>query len=328
MTAQRLILGLPSKGRLMDDCLAYFAHAGLTVRRSAGGRNYGGEIKEMPDVDVRFLSAGEIASLLAEGAIHLGVTGLDLVHEKVVHPQNRVLMVDALGFGHADVVVAVPQSWIDVSAMDDLEDITLAHRRRRAQALRVATKYFNLTREFFARHGITDYRIVESAGATEGAPASGGAEIIVDITSTGATLAANKLKVLADGVIMRSEAHLTASLAAPWGDTPLEQVAEIFDRIAGRAEARGMREVRARLPAGTGDKLTGLLGYAGAVLIAAPTETATAYHVIHCPEATTYRLTVALRAAGADRVTVKWPDFVFVAGNERLDRLQGRLANI
>ena len=143
--------------------------------------------------------------------VHLGVTGEDLVRESIADADKRVLLIDNLGFGSANVVVAVPQAWIDVRTMADLDDVTTGFRAQHNRRMRVATKYINLTRNFFATHGVVDYRIVESAGATEGAPAVGTAEMIVDITTTGATLAANGLKVLDDGVILRSQANLVAS---------------------------------------------------------------------------------------------------------------------
>ena len=114
--------------------------------------------------------------------------------------------------------------------------------------MRVATKYVNLTRRFFAEHGVADYRIVESLGATEGAPAAGAAELIVDITTTGATLAANALKILDDGMILRSQATLVASLTAPWGPKARQAARAILARIAASEEASKSREVRARLP--------------------------------------------------------------------------------
>jgi ATP phosphoribosyltransferase len=116
------------------------------------------------------------------------------------------------------VVVAVPACWIDVQRMSDLEEMSIAFHRRHGQRIRVATKYMNLTRCFFAQHGVSGYRIVESLGATEGAPAAQLAELIVDITTTGSTLRANDLRVLNDGVILKSQAQLVSSNAAPWSD--------------------------------------------------------------------------------------------------------------
>ena len=177
-----------------------------------GARDYRGAIADLPGVEVAYLSASEIVGQLAAGAAHFGVTGEDLVREKVADADERLALLAPLGFGRANVVVAAPQAWIDVRTMADLEDVAASYRARRGERMRVATKYVNLTRRFFAEHGVADYRIVESLGATEGAPAAGAAELIVDITTTGATLAANALKTLDDGVILRSQATLVASL--------------------------------------------------------------------------------------------------------------------
>lgn len=225
-----LIIGLPSKGRLQENAFAFFVRAGFKVTM-AGGRGYIGKLSGVDNVDIAFLSASEIAVKLDEGAIHLGVTGEDLIRETLVNPQSSVELLQPLGFGHADVIVAVPQSWIDVRTMADLDDVALAFHSRHSRRLRIATKYFNLTRGFFVKHGIHDYRIVESLGATEGAPASGAAEAIVDITSSGTTLAANNLKVLDDGVILKSQANLVASLGAAWTQTALNGAAHILDMV-------------------------------------------------------------------------------------------------
>jgi ATP phosphoribosyltransferase len=212
----KLILALPSKGRLKDQCDAVLAKAGLVVAKLGSARGYKGEIEGLPDVEVNFVSSGEIAQFLKTGAAHLGITGEDLIRETIPDAHERVALLAPLGFGRADVVVAVPACWIDVRRMADLEEAALAYRRAHGRRMRVATKYMNLTLRFFAQKGVTGYRIVESLGATEGAPAAGLAELIVDITTTGTTLRANGLKVLDDGVILRSEANLVSSKVAPW----------------------------------------------------------------------------------------------------------------
>lgn len=211
-----LVLAVPSKGRLMELTSAIFEKAGITLRKSGNERGYRGELDGVSGVEVMFVSASEIANALRTGDAHLGVTGEDLVREEITDADNRVVMLKPLGFGHADVVVAVPQCWIDVRRMAELDRIAATFRQTHHRRMRVATKYLNLTRRFFAEHGVTDYRIVESLGATEGTPAAGTAELIVDITSTGATLAANGLKILDDGVILRSQANLVASKSAAW----------------------------------------------------------------------------------------------------------------
>jgi ATP phosphoribosyltransferase len=215
-TSSVLTLAIPSKGRLKEDCDAYFADAGARLKQRAGARGYRATLNGFGDIDVMLLSASEIAASLLAGDVHMGITGEDLLREAAPELDGRVHLVRPLGFGFANVVVAVPQYWIDVSTMADLDDVCAAFAHRHRRRLRIATKYVQLTRGFFARMGISDYRIVESAGATEGAPAAGMAELIVDITTTGATLVANQLKILKDGIILRSQANLAASRTARW----------------------------------------------------------------------------------------------------------------
>ena len=211
-----LVLALPSKGRLKDQTEDLLSRAGFPIERNA--RTYRGRIVGEIACEVAYLSATEIARELAAGGAHLGVTGLDLVHENVPDWEKSIALLAPLGFGRADVVVAVPDAWIDVWTMEDLDDVAAGFLPRHGRRLRIATKYWNLTQSFFASHGIALYRVVESVGATEGAPASGTADAIVDITETGSTLAANGLKVLEDGVILRSEAYLAQSRTAPSDD--------------------------------------------------------------------------------------------------------------
>ena len=231
-----LVLAVPSKGRLQENADAFFVEAGLAMVKPRGAREYRGSIAGLDNVEIAYLSATEIASQLARGAVHLGVTGEDLVRE-IPGADTKVVLLEPLGFGFANVVVAAPQAWIDVRSMADLDDVTTEFRVQHNRRMRVATKYINLTRDFFARHGILDYRIVESTGATEGAPAAGTAELVVDITTTGVTLAANGLKVIDDGVILRSQANLVASRGADWPAKTRETARIILDHIAARARA-------------------------------------------------------------------------------------------
>ncbi len=231
--SEKLILGVPSKGRLMEQTQEAFAAAGLTLRKTGNERGYRGEIAELPEIDVAFISASEIAWNLKTGRVHLGVTGEDLVSEQMSDAASRVTFLKKLGFGNADVVVAVPDCWIDVRTMADLGEIALPFRRAHGRWYRVATKYLNLTRRFFAAKGLSDYRIVESLGATEGTPAAGTAELIVDITTTGTTLAANGLRILDDGLVLRSEANLVSSNLAEWTPATRSAMSEIAARMAG-----------------------------------------------------------------------------------------------
>ena len=223
-----LVLALPSKGRLKEQCEAWLADAGLAIEMSGGARGYRASLVGAPDIQIQYLSASAIAGALDAGEVHLGVTGEDLVRERADDIDERVVLLRGLGFGKADVVVAAPQNWVDVDTMADVDEVAHAYLARTGGRLRVATKYFTLTRSFFAAHGVVDYRIVASTGATEGAPAAGMAELIVDITTTGATLVANQLKILNDGVILRSQANLAASRTAPWSKRQITAASQLL----------------------------------------------------------------------------------------------------
>ena len=214
MIEKPVVLAIPSKGRLMEQTHELFGDVGLEICKNGHDRGYRGSIDGLAGVEVAFLSASEIADQLRLGHIDLGITGEDLIRELMGDAEAHLDFVKELGIGQADVVTAVPDCWIDVTKMSDLEDIAGLFHREHGRRLRVATKYMNLTRRFFAQSGVAGYRIVESLGATEGTPAAGTAEMIVDITSTGATLRANHLRILEDGVILRSQAMLFALRAA------------------------------------------------------------------------------------------------------------------
>jgi len=229
---ERFVLGLPSKGRMMKLATEAFRTAGLNVEKDGDDRGYTGSIPGLVNVEISFISASEIATQIRRGAIHMGITGEDLLRETIPNVEANVDFVKKLGFGGADIVVAVPACWIDVEEVSGLEDVAETFRRKHGRRMRVATKYMNITRRFFAGRGVTSYRIVESLGATEGTPASGAAEMIVDITSTGATLKANGLKILADGVILKSEANLVAARSAKWTPALNEIRNEIIEKFS------------------------------------------------------------------------------------------------
>ena len=321
--AAPLVIAVPSKGRLQENAAGFFARAGLSLERGRGVRDYRGGIAGLPDAEILFLSAAEIAAQLASGAAHLGITGEDLLRETIPNVDGAVEIVTGLGFGGANVVVAVPQAWIDVRTMADLDEVADELRARHGRRIRVATKYMNLTRRFFAEKGVDDYRIVESLGATEGAPASGAADLIVDITTTGATLAANGLKVLDDGTILRSEANLVASLGAPWGGRARGAARQVLSRVAAEEEARTMREVRAGLPASGEADLSRVAARFGAAVPAG--RGAAGEVVLHCPADRVFDLVEALAAAGGRDVTVRTLDYVFRAENALDERLSRRL---
>ena len=197
-------VAIPSKGRLMEQANKLFERAGLKIERFGTERGYRGKLVGIDDIEIAFLSASEIAVQLRDGKIDAGITGEDLLRETIAPESDVADVALRLNFGPADVVVAVPECWLDVAVMADLDDVAEQFYVRHGRRLRVATKYLNITRRFFAEKGITGYRIVESLGATEGAPATGTAELIVDITTSGATLKANQLRILDDGLILAS----------------------------------------------------------------------------------------------------------------------------
>ncbi len=223
-----ITIALPSKGRMKEDASAIFERAGLPIVAVGNERSYRGRVDGHDDIEIAFLSASEIAREIGAGTVDFGVTGEDLIREGLIDADGKMEIAARLGFGQADVVVAVPEIWLDVDTMADLGDVAADFRVRHGRRLQIATKYWRLTQQHFSsQHGIQLYRIVESLGATEGAPAAGQADIIVDITSTGSTLKANNLKILSDGVILKSQACLVrARKAEHESDKRIEAIVE------------------------------------------------------------------------------------------------------
>jgi ATP phosphoribosyltransferase len=322
MTDAPFVLAVPSKGRLQENASAFFGRAGLMLTQGRGVRDYRGTLAGIDGVEVAYVSASDIVAQLAAGTAHMGVTGEDLVRETLPDADAKVVLLTPLGFGYANVVTAVPQAWIDVKTMADLEDVAAAFRVKHGQRMRVATKYVNLTRRFFAERHVTDYRIVESLGATEGAPAAGQAELIVDITTTGATLAANALKILDDGVMLRSEANLVASLTAPWTDTARETARIILSRIVAEEEARTTREVSTVVEHFEGEQEAAAQKLFGAKIRLHAND---GRLMLNCPKDKVAALADWLVGQGADYVAVTTQDYVFSAVNPLFEKLAARL---
>jgi len=319
-----LIIAVPAKGRLQENAEAFFKRAGLPLVKPRGARDYRGAVAGVDDIEVAYLSAGEIAAQPAQGAVHLGITGEDLVREMMPRADDKVVLLDGLGFGFANVVVAVPQAWIDVRGMADLDDVATAFRLKHDRRMRVATKYINLTRGFFDRHGVIDYRIVESTGATEGAPAAGTAELIVDITTTGTTLAANALKVIDDGTILRSQANLVAARGADWNPRARETVRLVLDRIVSHTRARAFREVRTRHK-GLDETLLATAKERFGVVAPYGGPTSSGMMTLHCPPAEVHALATFLREHGAETVVVAELDYVFARDNPLFEKLAAKI---
>ncbi|MEJ2034600.1 MAG: ATP phosphoribosyltransferase [Maritimibacter sp.] len=225
-------LGVPSKGRLMEKTFDWFGQHGITLSRTGSDREYSGAVEGIDGVELVLLSAGEIPRELAAGRIHLGVTGSDLVREKLGLWDEKVKELVRMGFGHADLIIAVPMGWVDVTTLDDLDAVAAAFRAKHGFRLRIATKYHRLVRDYLTAQGVADYQLVDSQGATEGTVKNETAEAIADITSTGETLRANHLKILNCEPVHRSQATLFKSRKAPWSDADravMERLNELLD---------------------------------------------------------------------------------------------------
>lgn len=226
-----LKLGIPSKGRLMDKTAAWFQDRGVTLSRTGSDREYAGVIDGAEGVELVLLSAGEIPRELAAGRLHLGVTGSDLVREKVPAWDSRLHVLAGMGFGQADLVIAVPGFWADVHTLDDLDAAAAAFRRQHGFRLRIATKYHRMVHRFLKSAGVSDYQLVDSQGATEGTVKNETAEAIADITSTGETMRANHLRMLDDGLIHASQATLFQSKTADYSGPDNAALATLLAQI-------------------------------------------------------------------------------------------------
>ena len=317
MTDDPLLIALPSKGRLKEQAEAWLADCGLELQMQGGERGYRAFIAGAPGIEAPLLASSEIAAALEAGDVHLGVVGEDLLRERAGVVDARVMLLRPLGFGRADLVVAAPQSWIDVETMADVDEVAMAYLARTGRRLRVATKYGVQTRAFFARHGVADYRIVESGGATEGAPAAGAAELIVDITTTGSTLRANGLRPLADGLILKSQAQLAASLGAPWTAAQLGRASRLVRIIEARARARELAALS--WPAGqTAGAEPAIQGFLAGGSSPQPNGLLT-------PDQDLFDAAEALAAAGVGPVSALRPDYVFHADCPAIEALGRQL---
>ena len=312
-----MLLALPSKGRLKEQADAWLAECRLGLEMDGGARGYRGALSALPGIETPLLSSSDIATALDAGDVHLGVVGEDLLREGSGDLDGRVMLLRPLGFGRADLLVAAPQSWIDVETMADVDEVAMAYLARTGRRLRVATKYGVQTRAFFARHGIADYRIVESGGATEGAPAAGAAELIVDIATTGQTLKANGLRPLADGLILKSQAQLAASLSAPWTAAQLDLARRLLRIVEAKARARDLATLN--WPADQASR-------AEAAVESFVREGASRRpNGLLVGSADLFTAAEALASAGVGPVSVIRPEYVFHADCPAIEALQAKL---
>ena len=316
---QKFVLALPSKGRLQEQCINFLSGCGFDVRRIGNGREYVARMVGVDDVDVIFLRPEEIPSRVEQGDAHAGMTGEDLYREYGEGSPTSALVMPKLGFGGARLVVAVPQSWVDVASMGDLDEAAMLFHQRHGRSLRVATKFTRLTRAFFADSGITEYSLVESSGATEGAPASGVADFVVDLTSTGTTLAENHLKEISGGTVLQTEVCLIASLRnAPWSQKAIAAFEHLVEQIEARIRAISRLVLRFSIPnkasANTKQQLTEKYG---CVLTAwsdgadSPSAAGRTLVVAYCQRAKLYSVVSFLKSSGGTGIIVDRGEFIF-----------------
>ena len=316
---QKFVLALPSKGRLQEQCINFLSGCGFDVRRVGNGREYVARMVGVDDVDVIFLRPEEIPNRVEQGDAHAGLTGEDLYREYGEGTPTSTLVMSKLGFGGARLVVAVPQSWVDVASMGDLDEAAMLFHQRHGRSLRVATKFTRLTRAFFADSGITEYSLVESSGATEGAPASGVADFVVDLTSTGTTLAENHLKEISGGTVLQTEVCLIASLRnAPWSQKVIAAFEHLVEQIEARIRATSRLVLRFSVPnkasAELKQQLTDKYGCVLSLWSETPAPPSAAGRiavVAYCQRAKLYGVVKFLKSLDAGGIIVDRGEFIF-----------------
>ncbi len=326
----KLRLAVPSKGRIKEMTFDFFESCGLPIQAGGDGRGYTGCLKGLPEVELLFFRPDEIPGQLEIGSAHLGVTGEDLYKEHTGSNPVSHMLIRNLGYGHARVVVAVPRAWIDVDSIEDIEEISIQMRHRHGRSLRVATGFTRLARKFFADKGIADYRIVQSLGATEGAPAAGTADIIVDITSTGTTLTQNHLKMISGGTLLSSQVCLFMSLEPAWKKAQREMLREITDRIEAHQRAKDMYVLRSRAKRGTIKLFSDFLKEFQLEQLedfsSVANDQETVEFTIYCPNERMYRVVDKLREKGCNDIIVNKTDYIFSAPNKAYERFRHLLA--
>jgi ATP phosphoribosyltransferase len=333
-----IVFAIPSKGSLYEGTLSFLKAAGVPVRYESD-RQYTAQVSGIEGMSVLFQRAEEIPSKVAGGAADIGLTGEDLYREQVEYSDDLLMPMRDLGYGHARLVVAVPNTWIDVTNMADLGELSFSFRLRHHRNLRIATKFPNLSRAFLARHGITDYALVESLGATESAPTSGAADLIIDLTSSGKTLSENHLKVLQDGIVIASQACLIASRRiASWNKERLKSLETFFDLIESHLRGRDMFNLQAAIrrsrlaelaaPGSRDWHLAYSIPMEGGP--AAATEQRDEFVVIRvtCRRHYLHRMIRRLRESGASEVIVTQPNYVFKEHSEAFDNLNRKLKKV
>ena len=326
-----IVFAIPSKGSLYEGTLEFLSDAGLPVKYGSQ-RQYTARLGGIEGISVLFQRAEEVPLKVATGAADLGLTGEDLFREQALHSDKLLLVLRALGYGHARLVVAVPTTWIDVSSMEDLAEVAMAFRLKHGRTLRIATKFPNLAREFLAEHGIVDYAIVESLGATESAPSSGAADLVIDLTSSGKTLTDNNLKTIKNGTVISSQACLIGNKRiAALDETQLERLETFLDIIESHLRGKdtfNLQTVINRAKLNDLSRLTQQWRFAYSLSVesfASGEGDSSVVIRITCLRSNLHQLIRRLRQCGAEEIIVTRPEYVFQAQSESFQQLRRAL---
>jgi ATP phosphoribosyltransferase len=328
-----IIFAIPSKGSLFEGTLEFLSKAGLPVKY-ASQRQYTARLGGIEGLSVLFQRAEEIPAKVGSGAADIGLTGEDLFREQATHSGKLLLILRDLGYGHARLVVAVPVTWIDVSSMEDLAELSMAFRLKHHRTLRIATKFPNLARDFLAEHGIVDYALVESLGATESAPSTGTADLIIDLTTSGKTLSENHLKTIKNGTVVDSQACLIGSRQlAAWGESRLAHLENFLDIVESYIRGRDTFSIQAAIHRSKLNELSRFT-HQWRLAYSLPMEDVRSggqreepFVVIRmtCLWSNLHPLIRRLREYGAEEVIVTRPDYVFRAQSESFQQLRHTL---
>jgi ATP phosphoribosyltransferase len=326
----KLTIALPSKGRLQEQSIGFLSGCGFEVRRIGNGREYVGNLVGIDDVDVIYFRPDEIPVRIEQGDAHAGITGEDLYREFGGGQPASFLLMPNLGFGRARLVVAVPQSWVDVSTVSDLDEAAMVFHQKHGRSLRVATKFSRLTRAFFSERGIVEYSLVGSLGATEGAPAAGVADFVVDLTSTGTTLVENHLKEISGGTVLQTEGCLIASLRNTlWNGRAMAALENLVEQIEARMRGASRLVLRFSVPAEMAQFVRQKLKVNYACITPSWDENAAstpvdgrAAIVALCSRQKLYNVVKFLKSKGAAEIVVDRGEFIFEGSSQAFDKFK------
>jgi ATP phosphoribosyltransferase len=330
-------LALPSKGRLEDDSLALLAACGLAVYKP-NPRQYQASIPAVPALSVLFQRPGDIVVGVRQGSLDFGIAGTDMIEEKRGADGDVIILHDSLGFGSCSLALAVPEEWEGVRSVKDLARKAAAIQKQEDKPIRVVTKFPVLTERFLRGAGINAFRLIDSEGTLEIAPAIGYADLICDLVSTGTTLRDNHLRLLEDGVLLRSQASLIANRAALTSRPEVLETAHTLleyleaylrgqDRYIVFANMRGTspREIAAQLFSKT--DLGGLEGPTISEVIVRDGKPGGMFAVnIVVRRADVLQAVQELRSIGGSGVVVSPVTYIFEEEPERFVRLREELA--